>query len=264
METALYRVMSGAVQKTLRGIGRDFREIERLQISFKGASDFVTEADLRTERILKEELAKARPAFGFITEESDPVVGKDPDHHWIIDPIDGTTNFIHGIPHFGICIALRHKDEIIAAFTYDPMKNEEFFAEKGRGFYLNRARVNVSRQKDMRRALLGTGFPFHGCEGHERTLREAARFMPLTAGLRRNGAAALDMAYVACGRFDAYWEHNGLNIWDIAGGLLMVREAGGTVTDVNGGLNIPENGVLASNGKLHPEMLEHLKQCAEA
>ncbi len=263
METALYRVMSGAVQKTLKGIARDFREIERLQISFKGASDFVTEADIRTEEILRKELEKARPTFGFIGEEGGVTEGKDKDHYWILDPIDGTTNFIHGIPHFGICIALQHKNEITAAYTFDPLKNEEFFAEKGRGFYLNRVKLTVTRRDQFEQTLLGTGLPFHGKENHDLALKQVAHMMKKTAGIRRCGAAALDMAYVAAGRYDAYWEQ-GISLWDIAGGVLMVREAGGKVTDLGGGHQYPEKGILASNGRMHQKMLEALEEAGKS
>jgi len=258
MQSALYKVMSSAVQKALRPLGRDIREIEKLQVSRKGIGDFVTGADTRTERILKEELSKARPAFGFITEESENVTGKDRDHFWVIDPIDGTTNFMHGIPHFGISIALQYKGNIIASYIFDPMKGEEFFAEKGRGAYLNNDRLRVSSRQDFSETLLGTGLPFIGCEGFERAEKEVAAIMPKTTGVRRMGAASLDLAYVAAGRFDGYWEHN-LKVWDIAAGLLLVTEAGGQVTTTTGENDMLATGdVCATNGAIHSTLLDIL------
>ena len=258
MQSALYKVMSNAVQKALRPLGRDIREIEKLQVSRKGVGDFVTGADTRTERILKEELSKARPAFGFITEESDNVVGKDRDHNWIIDPIDGTTNFMHGIPHFAICIALQYKGNIIASYIFDPMKSEEFFAEKGRGAYLNNDRLRISGRSNFAETLLATGLPFIGCEGFERVEKEVHTIMPKTTGIRRMGAASLDLAYVAAGRFDGYWEHN-LKIWDIAAGILLVTEAGGTVTTTSGTDEMLKTGdICATNGHIHKTLLENI------
>lgn len=247
--------MSSAVQKALRPLGRDIREIEKLQVSRKGVGDFVTNADTRTERMLKEELAKARPAFGFITEESENVTGKDRNHFWVIDPIDGTTNFLHSIPHFGISIALQFKGEIIASYIFDPLKSEEFFAEKGRGAYLNNDRLRVSSRQEFSETLLGTGLPFIGCEGFDRAEKEVRAVMPKTTGIRRMGAASLDLAYVAAGRFDGYWEHN-LKAWDIAAGLLLVTEAGGQVTTTTGGNDMLATGdVCATNGRIHKELI---------
>ena len=252
--------MSSAIQKALRPLGRDIREIEKLQVSRKGVADFVTSADKRTEDILKQELSKARPDFGFITEENPKVIGKDKTHFWVIDPIDGTTNFMRGLPHFAICIALIQYDEVVAALTFDPMKNEEFFAEKDKGTYLNGDRVRISSRDEMNLCLLGTGLPFAGCEGYERASKEISAFMPLTAGIRRMGAASLDLAYVATGRLDGYWERN-LQIWDIAGGLLMVKEAGGMITTTSGKNDVLQTGdVLVSNGKIHRKMLDVLEK----
>ncbi|MEM6602664.1 MAG: inositol monophosphatase family protein [Pseudomonadota bacterium] len=254
MQSALYKVISQSVEKALRPLGRDIREIEKLQVSRKGPGDFVTGADTRTERIIKEGLSKARPAFGFIAEEGENSVGSDKDHNWIIDPIDGTTNFMHGIPHFGISVALQHKDEIIAGYIFDPAKGEEFFAEKGKGAFLNGDRLRVSGRTDLSECLIGTGLPFIGCEGHDRTEREISSIMPKTAGIRRMGAASLDLAYVAAGRYDAYWEHN-LKVWDIAAGILIVKEAGGSITTTSGNQDMLKTGdILASNQHIHSDI----------
>jgi len=254
LNTALYNVIIGAVQNTLRPLGRDFRELEKLQINKKGVADFVTSADIRTERMLIEFLKEARPKFGFITEETGVIEGKDKDHIWIIDPIDGTTNFMHGIPHFAIAIALQYKGEIIAALTFNPITGEEFYAEKGKGAYLNGYRIRVSSRREMESALFATGLPFKGCEGLDQALSETKAFLNETAGVRRFGSAALDLAYVACGRYEGYWERN-LKMWDIAGGMLLVNEAGGALSSLIKGENPLENGhVIASNKELHNDM----------
>lgn len=265
MRTALYKIISDAVQKALRPLARDVREIDKLKVSRKGIGDFVTSADTRTEFILKKELGAARPDFGFIAEESDEVVGKDKSHFWIIDPIDGTTNFMHSVPHFSISIALCHKDDIIAAYIFDPLKNEEFYAEKGRGAYLNGDRMRVSHKTELSESLIGTGLPFVGCTGFEEVLKELAIIMPRTAGIRRMGSAALDMAYVAAGRYEAYWERN-INIWDIAAGALLVQEAGGKLSKIDGTMpkTLPEllkgKDIYASNGVLHNTFGDLLKK----
>lgn len=250
--------MIGAVQKTLKPIGRDFRELEKLQITKKGVSDFVTSADIRTERILIETLKEARPKFGFITEESGVIEGKDKDHIWIIDPIDGTTNFMHGIPHFAIAIALQYKGEMLAALTFNPISGEEFYAEKGKGAYLNGYRIRVSERRDMESSLFATGLPFKGCEGIDQALAETHTFLNQTAGIRRFGAASLDLAYVACGRYEGYWERN-LKLWDMAGGTLFVTESGGHISSLEDGKNPLENGhIIASNKILHKNMQDIL------
>lgn len=254
ISSALYHVISGAIQKALRPLGRDFREIEKLQINKKGVADFVTSADIRTEKILIDNLKEARPKFGFITEETGIIAGKDKDHIWIIDPIDGTTNFMHGIPHFAIAIALQFKGEVIAAITFNPITGEEFYAEKGKGTYLNGYRVRVSSRTSLESSLFATGLPFKGCEGLPLALKETELFLTETAGVRRFGAASLDLAYVACGRYEGYWERN-LKIWDIAGGILLVNEAGGMISSLNKGEKPEDNGcILASNKVMHSDM----------
>jgi myo-inositol-1(or 4)-monophosphatase len=252
-------VMTTAARKAGRGLIRDFGELENLQVSMKGPADFVTSADQRTERILIQELSKARPGYGFLGEESGVVEGPDKSHRFIIDPIDGTTNFLHGVPHFAISIALERDGQLVSAVVYNPVIDEMFTAEKSHGAYLNNRRLRVAARNHLRESLVATGMPFHGCDGHEDYLAELAPIMAETAGVRRFGSAALDLAWVAAGRFDAFWER-GLSSWDIAAGLLLVREAGGVTTDLKGGARLLESGdVLASNERLHPLLLKLLR-----
>ena len=247
----ILNVMTRAADKAARGLKRDFGEVEQLQVSQKGPADFVSNADIKAEKVLREELSKARPAFGFLLEEGGVVKGTDPDHRWIIDPLDGTTNFLHGLPHFAISIGLEKNGEIIAGVVYDPIKEEMFCAEKGGGAFLNDRRLRVSGRKNMHEALIGTGIPFRGRGDGDRFNRQLSVMMRETAGVRRWGAAALDLAYVAAGRLDGFWEE-GLSPWDLAAGLLLVRESGGYVSDMKGGQTMLESGtVLASNNLLH-------------
>ena len=223
-------VMVAAARKAGRPLVRDFGELENLQISMKGPADFVTSADKRTEKILIEELSKARPGYGFLGEEGGAVEGKDKTHRFIIDPIDGTTNFMHGIPHFAISIGLEREGHLVAGVIYNPVTDDVFTAEKGHGAYLNNKRLRVAGRKELSSAVIATGLPFLGKEGHARAGAEMAQVMNVTAGIRRFGAASLDLAWVAAGRFDAFWER-GLQAWDIAAGIVLVREAGGMATD---------------------------------
>jgi len=251
-------VMMAAARKAGKPLIRDLGELENLQVSMKGPADFVTSADKRTERILIEELTRARPGYGFLAEESGTIEGKDKTHRFIIDPIDGTTNFLHGIPHFAISIALEREGQIVSALVYNPATDDMFVAEKGHGAYLNNKRLRVAARKMLAHVLLGTGFPFHGHaeDRHARLQTELATLMPATAGLRRMGAASLDLAYVAAGRFDAFWER-GLAPWDVAAGILLVKEAQGVISDLSGGPNMLDNGsVLAANDALHPQLLK--------
>lgn len=249
-------VMMRAADKAVRGLKRDFGEVEQLQVSMKGPADFVSAADRRAEKILHEELSRARPDFGFLMEEGGEIAGKDSSHRWIVDPLDGTTNFIHGLPHFAISIALEREGEIVAALVHDPIKNEVFLAEKGGGAFLNDRRIRVSARRDLREALIATGIPFHGRGGDdprqaEIFQRQLAAVMQRTAGVRRWGAAALDLAYVAAGRYEGFWEA-GLSAWDVAAGILLVREAGGTVTDLDGkDYHLAAETLVAGNDKLH-------------
>ena len=251
--------MERAARRAARGIVRDFGELENLQRSRKGAADFVTAADLRAERVLQEELLKARPAYGFLAEEGGTKQEGDGTHRWVVDPLDGTMNFMHGVPHFAISIALEKDGEIIAATVYEPLQDELYWAERNAGAFHNDRRLRVSSRRDLTEVLLATGIPFKGLGGHEAYIRTLRTVMSATAGVRRFGAASLDLAFVASGRFDGFWEF-GLNRWDIAAGVLLVREAGGFVTDATGGPNVLESGdVVAANNEVHGQLLALLK-----
>jgi myo-inositol-1(or 4)-monophosphatase len=248
--------MTEAARKAGRALRRDFGEVEQLQVSNKGPSDFVSAADLKAEKTLRTELQKARPRFGFLMEEAGEIAGEDGKHRWIIDPIDGTTNFLHGIPHFAISIALEMEGEIIAGVVYNPVIEEMYYAEKGKGAFLNEHRLRVSARNRMSEAVIATGIPFHGRPGHEPFLKQLGRVMNDVAGVRRMGTASLDLAYVAAGRCEGFWE-TGLQPWDIAAGILLVREAGGFVTDYKGGQDVLHGGnVVAANPKLHKQLLD--------
>ena len=254
----LINVMTRAADKAARGLKRDFGEVEQLQVSLKGPGDFVSTADLKAERTLRAELSKARPGFGFLMEETGTVAGSDPRHRWIVDPLDGTSNFLHGLPHFAISIGLEQDGEIVAGVVFDPVKDEMFWAEKGVGAFLNDRRMRVSGRRRLNEALLATGMPFAGHGDRARYLVQVDAAMAATAGVRRWGAAALDLAYVAAGRFDGFWEEH-LSPWDIAAGLLLVREAGGYVTELDGGHAMLASGsVLAANDRLHGEIAQLL------
>ena len=256
-------VMVAAARKAGRGLIRDFGEIENLQVSMKGPGDFVTTADQRTERILIEELKKARPGYPFLVEESGVIDGPDKSHRFIIDPLDGTTNFMHGIPHFAISIALEREGQIVSGVVFNPVNDEMFVAEKGQGAFLNDKRLRVAARKLIKDTLSATGIPFMGKDGHERFLSELRAVMGASTGVRRYGSAALDLAGLAAGRYDAFWER-GLKPWDIAAGMLMVREAGGVLSDLNGGEKALETGdLLASNEALHPQFLKLLKDAGK-
>jgi len=249
--TALINVMDAAARKASRRLVRDFGEVEQLQVSRKGPGDFVTEADRRTEKILFEELQKARPGFGFLMEEGGAHEGDGSGERWIIDPIDGTTNFLHGIPHFAISIAAERDGELVAGIIYEPVRDELFWAEKGQGAYLNRRRIRVSERSTMADALLATGIPFGNRPGKKSFAAMLDSAMDRTAGVRRMGAASLDMAYVAAGRFEGFWE-TALQPWDIAAGIVIVREAGGMVSEIDGRSNMLHGtSVLAANQRLY-------------
>ena len=252
-------VMIAAARKAGRPLIRDFGELENLQVSMKGPADFVTSADKRTEAILIEELTKARPGYAFLGEEGGIVEGKDKTHRFIIDPIDGTTNFMHGIPQFAISIGLEREGQLVSALVYNPVTDDLFTAEKGHGAFHNNKRLRVAARKDLSSSVIATGLPFMGKEGHARASAEMAAVMNVTAGIRRMGAASLDLAFVAAGRFDGFWEH-GLQAWDMAAGILLVKEAGGVITDLQGGEQMMTNGqVLCANENLHPQLLKLLK-----
>jgi myo-inositol-1(or 4)-monophosphatase len=260
IRSPVINVMANAALKAARGLNRDFGEVEQLQVSVKGPSDFVSAADLRAERTLKSELRRARPGYGLLFEEGGAEEGSDPHNRWIVDPLDGTTNFLHGVPHFSISIALERDGEIIAGIVYDPTRDEMFWAEKGAGAYLNDRRLRVSARRQLGEALIATGFPFRGRPKHPAYNATLARVMETTSGVRRFGSAALDLAYVAAGRYDGYWEF-ALAPWDLAAGLLLVREAGGFVGDLSGGQGMMTSGdVLAANGPLHLPLAALIKE----
>lgn len=249
--SANLNIMIKAARLAGRSLAKDFREVENLQVSAKGPGDFVSKADMAAEKILRETLMEARPNYGFLGEESDEVQGTDPTRRWIVDPLDGTTNFLHGMPHWAVSIALEHKGEIVAGVVFDPAKDEMFFAEKGQGAWLNdNQRLRVSGRAKMIESVFATGVPFGGGKYLPATLQDLGRLMPACAGVRRWGAASLDLAYVAAGRYEGYWER-GLNIWDIAAGVIIVREAGGMVAPLRDGQNMLEDGqLIASNGAM--------------
>jgi myo-inositol-1(or 4)-monophosphatase len=249
--SANLNIMMKAARKAGRSLVKDFREVESLQVSSKGAGDFVSRADIAAEKILKDELIGARPNYGWMAEESAAEEGKDPTRRWIVDPLDGTTNFLHGLPHWAVSIALEHKGEIVAGVVYDPAKDEMFYAEKGAGAWLNDSqRLRVSARKAMIESIFATGIPFAAKKDLPDTLKDLARLMPACAGVRRWGAAALDLAYVAAGRYEGFWER-GLKPWDMAAGLLIVREAGGFVEAVTPGEDpLLAGSILASNAEI--------------
>jgi len=256
-------VMVAAARKAGRPLIRDFGEIENLQISFKGPADFVSTADERTERILIEELTKARPGYSIFAEETGKHDGPDKTHRFIIDPIDGTTNFLHGVPVFAMSIALEREGQLVSAVIFNPITDEMFVAEKGHGAYLNDKRLRVAARKNLNETLIATGIPFLGKGDqafHDQSLAEVRAIIARTAGIRRCGSASLDLAGVAAGRFDAFWERR-LNPWDIAAGILVVREAGGVVTDLDARPDPLKSGdVLAANEALYPLLLNILKE----
>jgi len=256
--SATLNVMIAAARKAARALARDFGEVENLQVSRKGPSDFVSAADLRAEKTVFEELSKARPGYGFLMEERGAVAGTDKTHRWIVDPLDGTSNFLHGIPHFAISIALEREGVLAAGVVYNVVRDELFWAEKGAGAYLNDKRLRVAARSDMRDALFACGTPWHGKPGHETALKEIAAVIGKSAGVRRFGAASLDLAYVAAGRFDGYWER-GLSAWDIAAGAVLVREAGGFVTELDGGDFMRTGAVIAANDRLLSQLQQAVR-----
>jgi myo-inositol-1(or 4)-monophosphatase len=254
-QSALINVMVAAAKKAGRGLVRDFGEVEQLQVSRKGPGDFVTQADLKADRTLRDELARVRPTYGMLTEEGAEIVGSDTSNRWIVDPLDGTSNFMHGIPHFAISLALERDRQVFAGVVYNPVIDELYWAEKGIGAYLNDRRLRVSARTELGDAMVLTGIPHSTPERAQRYLPLLGRVMPNVGGVRRFGAAALDLAWVASGRADAFWELE-LQPWDIAAGLLLVREAGGDVSDVTGGGAMMASGdIVASNGALHRPLL---------
>ena len=235
-------IMIKASQKASKALIRDFGEIEKLQVSVKGPSNFVTNADIKAEKIIIEELMKAKKNYSIISEEDGSKINSDSENVWIIDPIDGTSNFLHGIPHFAISIALKSNNEIISGLIYDPIKDEMFYAEKNNGAFFNNQRIKVSKKKEIENCLFATG-------GKEKVISDFIT--------RKTGSAALDMAYVAAGRYDGYFQNN-LNLWDVAAGIIIIKEAGGIINEINLS-NLNNIKIIASSSRINEKMLEKLK-----
>ena len=257
--SALMNVMTGAARKAGRSLARDFGEVENLQVSLKGPANFVSAADTRAEDILFTELSRVRPGYGFLLEERGVVEGADATHPCIIDPLDGTTTFLHSIPIFAVSIALERDGELIAGLVYNPVTNETYTAEKGKGAFLNDKRMRVAARSEFATSVIGTGIPHSGRPGHDAFLNEVRAVMAESAGVRRTGSAAMDLAWTAAGRFDGFWE-NGLRAWDIAAGIVLLREAGGYVTDTDGKDKMLESGgIVAGNETIHAKLLKLIK-----
>jgi myo-inositol-1(or 4)-monophosphatase len=259
LRSALLNVMTAAARKAGRSLKRDFGEVEKLQVSLKGPANFVTAADHRAEEILRAELAKARPGYGFLGEEGGLEEGSDKSHRWIVDPLDGTTNFLHGIPQFAISIGLERDKVMVAGLVYNPANEELFVAERGKGAFLNDQRLRVANRRRLADTVVACGLPHLGRGDLALFRREFAMIQERVAGIRRFGAAALDLAWVAAGRLDAYWERD-LSPWDMAAGMVLVREAGGYATDLDGGDAVFEKRqIIAGNEFLQGALISLLK-----
>ena len=260
MATDLLECMLDAARRAGSGLLEDFARVSELKVTEKtGPADMVSAADLRSERMLRELLAAAHPAYGYLGEECGRVTGTDPDHLWVVDPLDGTTNFLVGNPAFAVNVALVRKGEVVAGVTHAPAMGETFHAQAGEGAFMNGRPIRVSARTELSRCVFGVGIPFAGKPRQEQFHAEMRRLLPRVAGVRRIGAGALDMAYVACGRYDAYWEQS-VAAWDLAAGVAIVREAGGVVTDTRGGVLRIDNGtVLACTPQIQSALLEQLR-----
>ncbi len=258
--SALLNVMAQAALKAGKSLTRDFGEVQNLQVSVKGPADFVSQADRKAEKIVREELMKARPTYGFLGEESEEIKGSDGSHRWIVDPLDGTTNFLHGISQFAVSSGLERNGEIVAGVIFNPAIDELYTTEKGGGAFLNDRRLRVASRRTLSDCVVGCGIPHLGRRNHGNFLIELRHVMGEVAGVRSLGSAALDLAYVASGRFDGFWE-NDLSAWDIAAGMLMIREAGGFATDRDGGNTSLETGaILAGNEHIHKALMDVVKR----
>ena len=258
--SALINVMVQAAIKAGKSLARDFGEVQNLQVSLKGPGDYVSAADRKAEEIVHAELARARPGYSFLMEESGEVEGSDGQHRWLVDPLDGTTNFLHGIPIFAVSIGLERQGTLVAGVIYNPAMDELYTAERGGGAFLNDRRMRVAARKRLSDCVIGTGIPHLGRGNHGRSLVDLRHVMGETAGIRRLGSAALDLAYVAAGRMDGFWE-DALAPWDMAAGMLMVREAGGFVSDRDGGNAVFDTGtIVAGNEAIHGELLKVLQR----
>lgn len=256
--SALLTIMTNAAMKAGKALSRDFGEVQNLQVSVKGPGDFVSNADRNAEKIIRAELEKGRPGYSFLMEESGAIEGRDKVHRWIVDPLDGTTNFLHGIPVFAVSIALEREGLIIAGVIYNPASDELYTAERGGGAFMNDRRLRVAARKELADCVFGTGIPHLGRKGHSVFLEQQRRVMLQVSGVRRMGAAALDLAYVAAGRLDAFWE-SGLHAWDVAAGIILIREAGGFVTDYANGQDMLNSGdIAAANEIIHGKLLKTL------
>jgi len=259
LSSANINVIVKACRKASKNLIRDFGEVEKLQVSIKGPGDFVTVSDKKIEKILIDELQKARPNYSILSEEIGQIKN-DEEFRWVIDPIDGTANFLHGIPHFAISVGLEQNKEIVCGIIYDPIKDEMFIAEKGNGSYLNNQRIRVSARSKLKDCIIFTGGPRQNSKDKELSLKEYKNFSSIIqTPIRKMGSASLDMAYVAAGRCDGFWQRN-LNYWDFAAGIIIVKEAGGFVTDFKGNNGYLENEtILATNSRINEEMIEVLK-----
>jgi myo-inositol-1(or 4)-monophosphatase len=264
IRSALMNVMIAAALKAGRGLKRDFGEVENLQVSIKGPGDFVTAADNRAEKTLFEELSRARPGYSFIMEEAGFIEGSDKTHTWHIDPLDGTTNFLHGLPIFAISIGLERNGQLVAGLVYNPATDDLYVAERGQGAYLNNTRLRVAARRDLADALITCGIPpLNRAAEHARFQSELAEVMRRAGNVRRLGSAALDMCFVAAGRCDAYWER-GIKTWDMAAGIVLVREAGGFISDADGGPEMMANGTICCGNEFIHRRLLDLLRTAEA
>ncbi|MDI7860546.1 inositol monophosphatase [Rhizobiaceae bacterium n13] len=258
--SALLNVMVQAALKAGKSLARDFGEVQNLQVSVKGPGDYVSQADRKAEKIIRDELLKARPTYGFLGEESEEIKGTDGAHRWIVDPLDGTTNFLHGIPQFAVSIALERNGEVVAGVVFNPATDELYTAERGSGAFMNDRRLRVAARKVLSDCVIGCGMPHLGRGNHGKFLVELRHVMGEVSGVRRLGAAALDLAYVAAGRFDGFWENN-LSAWDIAAGMILIREAGGFASEWDGGANSLESGeIVAGNEHIHKALMEVIKR----
>jgi myo-inositol-1(or 4)-monophosphatase len=257
--SALLNVMVQAAMKAGRSLSRDFGEVQNLQVSLKGPGDYVSQADRKAEEIIYQELSKARPGYGFLMEERGSVEGEDGQHRWLIDPLDGTTNFLHGIPIFSISIALERQGQLVAGVVYNPAMDELYTAERGGGAFMNDRRLRVAARRNLADTVIGTGIPHLGRGHHGKYLVELRNVMAEVSGIRRFGSIALDLAYVAAGRMDGFWE-SGMSPWDLGAGILLVREAGGFVSDLEGGQSMLETGgICAGNELIHRALLKTVR-----
>lgn len=259
-QSANMNVMIATARKAGRALAKDFREIENLQVSVKGAGDFVSRADIYADQIVKEELTAARPTYGFLAAEHEELQGKDPTRRWIVDSLVGTTNFLHGMPHYAVSIALEHKNEIVAGVIYDAAQDECFFAEKGQGSWMNETRLRVSGRRLLSECVFATGLPSSGKANLPKTLTELANLLPMTAGIRAFGASALNLAYVAAGRVDGFWER-GLEVSEIAAGTIILKEAGGFMESIDAkGHPFKDGTVICSNDQIFSQFSKVLRK----